>query len=68
MNFKHEIFTRDQADSNSLRKRNAEKYKNYQNLTKFKGARCPSKFYYITHLRDMGQNSKIDFFQAFHFQ
>ena len=25
-----------------------------------------SKFYYITRLRDMGENSKIDFFQVFH--
>ena len=38
-NFKHEKFMWDQADSYSLRKRNAEKCKNHQNPTTFKGAR-----------------------------
>ena len=27
-----------------------------------------SKFYYITRLRDIGENSKIEFFQLFHFE
>ena len=34
----------------------------------FKGARWLLKFYYITRLRDMGENSKIDFFQVFHLE
>ena len=38
-NFKHEKFIWDQVDSYSLRKRNAEKCKDYQNPTTFKGAR-----------------------------
>ena len=38
-NFKHKKLIWDQADSYSLRKRNAEKCKNYQNPTPFKGAR-----------------------------
>ena len=38
-NFKHEKFIWDQADSYSLRKRNAKKCRNYQNPTTFKGAR-----------------------------
>ena len=38
-NFKHEKFMWDQADSYSLRKRNAEKCKNCQNPTTFKGSR-----------------------------
>ena len=67
-NFKHEKFIWDPADSYSLRKRNAEKCQNYQNWTTFKGAYLESKFYYITSLRDMGENSKIDFFQDFHFK
>ena len=37
--FKHEIFTWDRAFSWSLRKRNAEKCKFYQNRTTFRG--CP---------------------------
>ena len=49
-----------------LRKRHAEKCKNYQNLTMFKGSRWPLTFYFITRLCDMGENSKIDFFQVFH--
>ena len=65
-NFKHEKFIWDPADSYSLRKRNAEKYQNYQNRTTFRGAYWVSKFYYITRLRDIGKNSKIDFFQVFH--
>ena len=64
-NFKHEKFIWDQADSYSLRKRNAEKCKNYQNPTMFKGALWPSKFDYITRLSDMGENSEIDFFSSF---
>ena len=39
VNFKHEKFTRDQADSYSLRKTNAEKCENYQNPTTFKSSR-----------------------------
>ena len=34
----------------------------------FKGSNWASKFYYITHLRVMGENSKIDFFQVLHFE
>merc|ERR1711894_774422 len=67
-NFKHEKFIWDPADSNSLRKRNAEKCQNYQNRTTFKGAYFASKFYYITHLCDMSENSKIGFFKVFHFK
>ena len=37
-NFKYEKFMWDQADSYSLRKRNAEKWENYQNQTRFKGS------------------------------
>ena len=37
-NFKYEKFTLDQADSYSLRKRDAEKCENYQNPTTFKGS------------------------------
>ena len=37
-NFKHEKFIWDQADSYSLRKRNAEKCENYQNWTTFRYA------------------------------
>ena len=37
-NFKHEKLIWDQADSYSLRKRNAEKCENYQNWTTFKGS------------------------------
>ena len=37
-NFKHENFIWDQADSYSLRKRNAEKCENHQNQTTFKGS------------------------------
>ena len=44
MIFKHEIFTWDQAFSWSLRKRNAEKCKFYQNRTTFRGCSWPSKF------------------------
>ena len=67
-NFKHEKFIWDQADSYSLRKRNAEKCENYQNWTTFRYANWASKFYYITRLRDMGENNKIHFFQVFHFE
>ena len=67
-NFKHEKFIWDLADSYSLRKRNAEKCKNFWNRTTFRYANLRSKFYYITRLRDMGENSKIDFFQVFHFK
>ena len=38
LNFKNEKFIWDQADSYSLRKRNAEKCKNFQNPTTFKGS------------------------------
>ena len=41
---------------------------NYPNWTISKGAREASKFYYITRLRDIGENSKIDSFQDFHFK
>ena len=34
----------------------------------FKGSYWGSKFYYITRLGDMGENSKIDFFQVFHLE
>ena len=67
MNLKHEKFPWDQTDSYSLRKRTAEKCESFQNRIMFKGVREVSKFYYITRLRDMGENSKIDFFQDFHF-
>ena len=53
VNFKHEKFIWDPADSYSLRKRNAEKCQNYQNRTTFKGAYWASQLYYITRLRDM---------------
>ena len=33
--------------------------------TIFRYCKMRSKFYYITHLRDMGENSKINFFQVF---
>ena len=56
------------ANSYSLRKRNAEKCKNYQNRTTFRYCPGQSKFYYITRLRDMGENSEIDFFPFFHFK
>ena len=65
-NFKHEKFIWDQADSYSLRKRNAEKCENYQNWTTFRYANLRSKFYYITRLRDMGEKGKIDFQFDFH--
>ena len=67
-NFKHEKFIWDQAVLYSLRKRNAEKCENYRNWTTFKGSYWPSKFYYITRLRDVGENSKIYFFQVFYFE
>ena len=67
-NFKHEKFIWDQTDSYSLRKRNAEKCKNYQNLTTFRGFYRLSKFHFITHPCDMGENSKIDFFEVIHFR
>ena len=38
VNFKHEKFTWDQAESCSLRKRNAEKCESYQNWTTFRYA------------------------------
>ena len=59
-------FLQKTANSYSLRKRNAEKCENYQNPTTFKVSYWASKFYYITRLRDMGENIKIDFFQVFH--
>ena len=67
-NFKHRIFIWGSTNSYSLRKRNAEKCQNYQNRTMFKGAYSASKFYYITRLYDMGENTKIDFFHVFHFK
>ena len=67
-NFKQEIFLWNQADSYSLRKRNAEKCENHQNWTTFKGSYWASKFWYIIRLCEIGQNSKIDSFKVFHFK
>ena len=64
-NFKHEKFIWDLADLYSLRKRNAEKCKNFLNQTTFRYAHLRSKFYYITRLRDMGEDSNIVFFSSF---
>ena len=45
-----------------------QKCKNFEIWTIFRYCKMRSKFYYITRLRDMGENSKIDFFQVFHFE
>ena len=42
-----------------------QKCKNFEIWTIFRYCKMRSKFYYITRLRDMGENSKIDFFQGF---
>ena len=65
--FKHEKFIWDLADSYSLRKRNAEKCKNFWNRTTFRYANLRSKFYYITHLYDIGENGKIEMMLWSHF-
>ena len=45
-----------------------QKCKNLEIWTIFRYCKMQSKFYYITRLCDMGENSKIDFFQVFHFE
>ena len=56
-NFKHEKLKWDQADSYSLRKRNAEKCENYKNGTIL--------LYYTLRLCEIGQKGKIYFIQVF---
>ena len=65
---KHDKFIWDQADLCSLRNKNSEKCHDYQNWTTLKGAYWASKFYYITGLCDISENSKVIFFQVFHFE
>ena len=64
-NFKCGKFKSATAFSYSLIKRNAEKCKNYQNRTMFRYAPSCSKFYYITHLCEMGLHRKFVFFYIF---
>ena len=45
-----------------------QKRKNFEIWTIFRYCKMRSKFCYITHLRDIGENSEIDFFQFFHFE
>ena len=65
VNFKHRKFVSALAFSYSVRKRNAKKCKNFWNWTTFRYVHLCSMFYYITHLCEMEQNRKFNFFQFF---
>ena len=45
-----------------------QKRKNFEIWTMFRYCKMQSKFYHTTRICDMGENSKIDFFQFFRFE
>ena len=48
-----------------FRFKSLQKCKNFEIWTIFRYCKMRSKFYYITRLCDLGENSKIDFFKFF---